>query len=697
MSQLAIIDITGTYPVIPTQFDADSGFAIPILNVLEILGETVVAGTTPVQTVGSGNTITTQIQISQAIAAADATKIGLSAFDSAAFSVDASGFVTLMGGGVAATNIDVDAHTVPGTDPVVPNGSGNITITGAQVATGTIGTNVIRTNSLAANSLTIEIQRSTAVAATDATKNGVVHFDSSAFSVDANGFVTLSGGSGPAVDSFAPNSGTNPVVPTAAGLVNLVGTGSLTVVGSLNTLTAQLTGLTANAVLYGQGTATIGLLASGTTGQVLQTNTGAAPTYSTATYPSTATGTGTIMRADGTNWVATTATYPATTTINQLLYSSSANVISGLATANNAVLTTGATGIPQATALSANGQLIIGSGSGAPIAATLTAGTGISITNAANSITVAVTGSGVGQTITGDSGGALSPTAGNWNIVGSGSIATSGSVSTLTVALTGLTNHALLVGAGTSTITKVGPSATTGQVLQSQGAAADPAFSTATYPATATGTGTILRADGTNWVATTATYPNTTTINQLLYSSSANVIAGVTNVARALLTTDSSGIPTWRALTDGQFVIGSSSSQPIAANITAGTGISVTNGANSITIASTLGGFSWTDVTGASQAISVQNGYITDRGGGVSYSLPTTAAIGDTFIIMGKLGITTITQAASQQILIGSGSSTVGATGTCVGNNVGDCITLVCITANNIFRASSVIGTWTLS
>ncbi|PWU05063.1 MAG: hypothetical protein C5B43_03855 [Verrucomicrobia bacterium] len=41
-----------------------------------------------------------------------------------------------------------------------------------------------------------------------------------------------------------------------------------------------------------------------------------------------------------------TATYPATTTINQILYSSSANVITGLATANNSVLATGAGGIP---------------------------------------------------------------------------------------------------------------------------------------------------------------------------------------------------------------------------------------------------------------------------------------------------------------------------------------------------------------
>ena len=65
-----------------------------------------------------------------------------------------------------------------------------------------------------------------------------------------------------------------------------------------------------------------------------------------------------------------------------------------------------------------NGQLPIGSTGADPVLATLTAGTGISVTNGAGSISLAVNGAVVGQTITGDSGGALSPTAGNWNFTG---------------------------------------------------------------------------------------------------------------------------------------------------------------------------------------------------------------------------------------------------------------------------------------
>ncbi len=53
------------------------------------------------------------------------------------------------------------------------------------------------------------------------------------------------------------------------------------------------------------------------------------------------------------------------------------------------------------------------------------------------------------------------------------------------------------------------PTAAIGKVLQGQGIGVSSNFSTATYPSTATGTGKILRADGTNWVASTATYPDT--------------------------------------------------------------------------------------------------------------------------------------------------------------------------------------------
>lgn len=126
----------------------------------------------------------------------------------------------------------------------------------------------------------------------------------------------------------------------------------------------------------------------------------------------------------------------------------------------------------------------------------------------------------VTETLTGNSGGAVSPTGNNINVIGAGSITTVGNpgTSTLTVQLTGLTNHAVQVGSATTTLTQVGPSATAGQVLQSGGSSADPAFSTATYPAT-------------------------TTVNQILYSSATNVVSGLSTVNNGVLITGTTGIP----------------------------------------------------------------------------------------------------------------------------------------------------------
>lgn len=151
----------------------------------------------------------------------------------------------------------------------------------------------------------------------------------------------------------------------------------------------------------------------------------------------------------------TTATYPSSVVSNQILYASGTNTVSGLNSANNGVLNTNGSGVPQitstlptavqlnitelgtintgiwnATTLSStyggtglsnptahgilvgegsspvnpitltNGQLLIGSTGNDPTASTLTAGTGISISNASGSITINSIGGGT-----------------NWNVV----------------------------------------------------------------------------------------------------------------------------------------------------------------------------------------------------------------------------------------------------------------------------------------
>jgi len=210
MSQAGIIDFIGTHPQIPTMFVANVGTAIPIANTIELLGAAVAAHGVPLQTVASGNTVDFNIQYASAAASSVATNAGVSSFNSAFFTVDANGFVSISGGSILES-FTVNASTSPGTNPVVPNISGIVTVTGGQVAAGTT-TNVIRTDSLAANTYTIEIQRSQAVATSTIGDNGVSHFSSAHFAVDSNGFVTLAGG-GQAIDSVAVQTGTSPIVP----------------------------------------------------------------------------------------------------------------------------------------------------------------------------------------------------------------------------------------------------------------------------------------------------------------------------------------------------------------------------------------------------------------------------------------------------------------------------------------------------
>lgn len=406
MSQEGLLSAIKSTPSIPTSFVTDAGTATPAANILNVFGGT------EIHTAGASNTIT----------------------------INYTGTITGNSGG-----------------PLSPAGS-NWNIFGSSVGAGSTPV----ASSGAGSTLTLNVQTTQAIAATDATKIGLAAFKNTHFTVDANGFVSLAAAG--AAETLTGNSG-GAVSPTTNN-INTVGNGSITIVGSPGTssLVTQLTGLSNHAVLVGGGTSTITNIApTANTGAVLQNNNGGDPSYSTATYPST-------------------------TTINQILFSSAANAISGLTTANQGVLTTGTTGIPVITPLATNGQLIIGSTAGAPAAATLSAGTGITITNASNSITIAVTaGAAVVETLTGNSGGAISPTAGNISTLGTGSITIAGSGSTLTTQLTGLTNHNVLIGAGTATITNVAPSATSGVPLISQGASADPTFGTAVVAGGGTG------------------------------------------------------------------------------------------------------------------------------------------------------------------------------------------------------------------
>ncbi len=322
MSQAGIINVIENNPQIPTEFDANIGFAVPLANIINIFGTSVAAASTPVNTTASGNTVTVNVQTSQAIAATDATKIGLAAFDSTDFSVDANGFVTLNGAGAG--------QTITGdTGGALPPTAGNWNIFGASTAAGT--TPVITSGS--GSTLTVNVQKTQAIVATNATNVGLAAFNSAHFSVDANGFVSLAG-AGLAIDSIGTQTGTNPIVPDASGLVTINGA----------------------------------VVAAGTN----------------------------PVRSDGTG----ANTMALEVQISQAIAATDATKI-GLANFDSASFGVDANGF------------------------------------------VTLSGTGAGKTITGNTGGALSPTAGNWDILGYNSAITgyspytTGSASTLRVQMPG--------------------------------------------------------------------------------------------------------------------------------------------------------------------------------------------------------------------------------------------------------------------
>jgi len=149
-------------------------------------------------------------------------------------------------------------------------------------------------------------------------------------------------------------------------------------------------------------------------------------------------------------------------TTGDLLYASAANTLSKLAAGSNTQILTLAAGVPS-------------------WAAPATSGTVTSVSGTANRITstggatpvIDISAAYVGQTSITTLG---TITTGVWN-------GTTIAVSNGGTGATTLTNHGVLIGQTTSAIVATA-AGTAGQVLQSGGAAADPLYSTATYPST---------------------------------------------------------------------------------------------------------------------------------------------------------------------------------------------------------------------
>ncbi len=152
-------------------------------------------------------------------------------------------------------------------------------------------------------------------------------------------------------------------------------------------------------------------------------------------------------------------------------------------------------------------------------------------------------------------------------------------------------------------------------------------------------------------------------------------------------------------MSNGQLLIGSTGNNPVTSALTAGTNVSIVEGAGSITINSTAGGgITWTTITGTTQQLSGNNGYVINNTAAVSLTLPTAIAVGDVIYIdtIGT-GAFTITQAAGQQIHFIGSSSTLGTGGTVNSVSQYSSIELRCVVANTMFQVQNTSGNFNIT
>lgn len=356
-------------------------------------------------------------------------------------------------------------------------------------------------------------------------------------------------------------------------------------------------------------------------------------------------------------------------------------------------------------AAATSGHLLIGNGTTYTSAAP-TSGTGITVGLGAGTMSVSTSAL---LTATSSSGTATA-SSNNISFVGASGISTSATGSTVTITGSGVTQGIVTIDGSTGSMTGTTVTingGTTGLTTVSSGASMSLGgtlvlanggtnasltasnggifYSTASAGAILSGTATarqmLQSGSSTTPAWSTTTWPATTTASQLLYSSSTSVVGEVTAGNYGVLISSSSGVPSWLA------------------NGTTGQVLTATTSGIASWAAPSASGFTWNNVTGATQAMAVGNGYIGNDGATlVTMTLPAVAAVGQLVAVQGNgTGLWQIAQNASQSISFNGGTSTVGTGGFIASTSQYDSVTLICTVANNGWVANQSMGNITVS
>jgi len=108
-------------------------------------------------------------------------------------------------------------------------------------------------------------------------------------------------------------------------------------------------------------------------------------------------------------------------------------------------------------------------------------------------------------------------------------------------------------------------------------------------------------------------------------------------------------------------------------------------------------GITWNEVTGTTQAASVNAGYIANNAALVTITIPTTAAVGDVVRVTGKgAGGWKIAQNASEIIHFLGTDTTTGTGGSLASTGTYDGVEIVCVVANTEWVVASSMGNITI-
>jgi hypothetical protein len=278
-------------------------------------------------------------------------------------------------------------------------------------------------------------------------------------------------------------------------------------------------------------------------------------------------------------------------------------------------------------------------------------------------------GGGTLLSLTGNTGGAVGPTIGGTiNVVGAGGVTVAGNAVTNTLTIT----------AGASNLT----------------------FNTDGLPATSVagvihidGDGVNISTDGAGSTVTVSLANSPTIAGSLSVGTTLTVGSLMLGVVQS----SAGGLLSSSAGTNGQVLIGGNGVAPVWNNITGGAGITVTSASGSITLSSTGGSFAWSTITGATQNLVANSGYVANNAGGVAFLLPGAAALGTTFKITTiNAGGFTVTQNAGQIIHLGAAATTAGVTGFLQSTANYDSIELVCTITNTTWTVLNSVGNFNL-